>query len=303
MAEANGTAEGMAPAEGAAPVGETGAPAGSGVESGASVQPAPEPTPEDIMKFDPFGPMVEEKPKPKVEDAGKKVEPKVEAPAAAPVAPPVQKSSRETELEGQIAALKSVIERSTTQPQPQAADKPAGQPEPKYNLAIPEPLIAALRSEEDKDFGLAMNSIVNGIANRIYQDVKAEMSQQAEQLPMKVQEVLHNVTTAQQRTEQVRRDFYGTYPHLNNPVLYPMVQQAAAQVAAHWQQQGKPLEWNQEFMGHMAQLIHQVIPLPQQQQQPAPAPARVQPPYSARPGARPPAAQPDEFQDVLNTMR
>ena len=148
-----------------------------------------------------------------------------------------------------------------------------------------------------------MNSIVNGIANRIYQDLKSEMSQQAEQLPMKVQEVLHNVTTAQQRTEQVRRDFYGAYPHLDNPMLYPVVQQAAAQVASHWQSQGKPLAWNQEFMGNMAYLIHQVIPMPQQPQQPAPAPARVQPPYSARPGTRPPAAQPDEFQDVLNTLR
>ncbi len=301
MAETNGTAETMDPGS-AAPVGETGAPAGSEVVT-PEVQTPAEPTAEDILKFDPFGPAVEEKPAPKVEDAGKKVEPKVTAPVAAPVAPPVQKSSRETELEGQIAALKSVIERSATQPQVQPSSQAATPEAPKYNLAIPEPLIAALRGEEDKDFGLAMNSIVNGIANRIYQDVKAEMSQQAEQLPMRVQEVLHNVTTAQQRTEQVRRDFYGAYPHLNNQMLYPIVQQAAMQVARSWAAQGKQLDWTPEFMGEMAQLIHQVIPAPQQQQQPAPAPARVQPPYQARPGTRPPVAQPDEFVDMLNSVR
>ena len=141
MADANGTADNMDPGA-PAPQGETGAPAGSEV----SAQPPAEPTTEEILKFDPFGPAVEEV-KPKVEEAGKKVEPpKVEAPVAPLVAPPVQRTPRETELEGQIAALKSVIERATAQPQPQAADKPAGPAEPKYNLAIPEPLIAALRS-------------------------------------------------------------------------------------------------------------------------------------------------------------
>lgn len=312
MAEnnANGTTDGMVPA-GGTPVGETGAPAGSEVSSegqGAATTVAPkEPTTEEILKFDPFGPAVEET-KPKVEDAGKKVEKggeqKPVAPAPTPT-PPVQKTPREMELEGQVAALRSVIEKSSTPQAPkQAEGKPAEQPAAKYNLAIPEPLLGALRSEDDKDFGLAMNSIVNGIANRIYQDVKAEMAQQAEQLPMKVQEVVHNYTAAQQRTEQVRRDFYGAYPHLNNPMLFPLVQQAAAQVASNWTAQGKPLAWSQEFMGEMAQLIHQVIPVPQQQQQPAPqAPARVQPPYQARPGTRPAAAPPDEFMEMLGSVR
>jgi len=287
----------------AAPVGETSAPAGSEVAA-PEVQAPAQPTTEEILKFDPFGPAMVE---PEAEDAGKKVEaPKVTepvVPAAPKTAPPVQKSPREMELEGQIAALRSVIERGTVQPQVVAPSQQPTQPAPKYNLAIPEPLLTAMRSEDDKDFSLAMNSVVNGIANRIYQDVKAEMSQQAEQLPQKVQEVLHNVTLAQQRTEQVRRDFYTAYPHLQNPMLVPLVQQAAMQVAQTWSAQQRPLAWNQEFMNDMAALIHQVIPYPQQQQPAPQPPARVQPPYSARPGTRPAAAPASEFMDVLSTVR
>ena len=265
----------------------------------------------DIMAFDPFGPAEPAKAGQsddtgKSEDGGEgSGEPVVTEPtqaqpdpkaAAAPTQPPTQQgpTQREQELLAQVTALKQVIESTKPQAQPQA-QKP-DQPTAKYNLGLPPQLIQGLRSENDEEFAVAMHAVINGIANKVWGDVQDHLTKVvAPQFDQRIKAVTDNSSQSQ----RVHQEFYGEYPHLNNPHLMPLVQQAALSVAQQWNQQGKPISWNKDFMTAIAEFIHQYIPNPkaQVQQQPAAQPKRQQ--FTAQPGSRPGGAKGNEFAEVL----
>ena len=258
----------------------------------------------DIMAFDPFGPAKpaeagtdetgkkegkdegsgEAKPKP-----GEAKDPKA-AVVPQPEPPKQQGPSQEVQaLQAQVATLQALIQQNTQKPQ--AEQKPGA---PKYQLGIPPQVIQGLRSEDEQEFAVSMHADINGIANRLWTDMQEHLSKEViPQIDQRASAVMQHGT----QVHQVHNDFYGEHPNLKNPVLMPLVQNAALQVAQTWTQQGKPITWNKDFAKDIADLVYTVIPRPQPQQQPSPQPKPNT--FVAQPGSRPAVSSGNPFADVL----
>jgi hypothetical protein len=280
-------------------------------EDTAPEAPAPAPDAQaqavaDIMAFDPFGPAspaeagTDETGKPEVdgEPSGEgegevkkdltQPEPKA---GEAITEPPKQQgpTQREQELQAQVVALQKAIQDSKPQPaQPASGEVPKA----KYNLGLPAQVIQGLRSEDEQEFSVAMHAVINGIANRLWSDMQEHLSSDVvPQIDQRANAVMQHATQVQ----QVHTDFYNTFPHLKNPAIMPVVQNAALQVATSWTQQGREIKWGKEFADDVAALVHQIIPQPAAQQQPTPKPKT----FTAKPGTRPGMPSGNEYTDVL----
>ena len=194
----------------------------------------------------------------------------------------------------QVAALNRVIQE-TAQPQRTQEAKPGEPKPPRYNLGLPPQVISGLRSEDEQEFATSMHAVINGIANRLWTDMQEHL---AKEVAPAFDQRISAVVNYQKQTEQVYHDFYSAYPHLNNPAVMPVVQNAALAVGQQWTAQGKPIQWNKEFADAVAAMVHKIIPAPQQQVQPQPKPRT----YAAQPGSRPAStASPNsEMIDVLS---
>jgi hypothetical protein len=254
------------------------------------------------MSFDPFGPAkpaeagTDETGKKEGTDegSGKEVKPTQAKPdpkatVAQPEPPKQQGPTPEVQaLQAQVATLQALIQQNA---QPKGEQKPGG---PKYQLGIPPQVIQGLRSEDEQEFATSMHAVINGIANRLWIDMQDHLAKEViPQIDQRASAVMQHGT----QVHQVHNDFYGEHPNLKNPVLMPLVQNAALQVAQNWTQQGKPIAWNKDFAKDIADLVYSVIPRPQQAQAPAPQPKQNT--YVAQPGSRPAVSSGNPFADVL----
>lgn len=268
----------------------------------------------DVMAFDPFAPPAEKPAEAGTDTTGKEelggqggevkpvegkeptqqVDPK--ATAATAQAPQQQgPTPREQELLAQVSALQHAIARSQPQPQAQPQGQPQGQA-PKYNLQLPPQIIKGLRSEDDEEFAVAMHAVMNGIVNKVWNDVQEHLVKEVQPgFDRRIQSAMEHNT----QIKRIHDDFYGTYPHLANPAIRPVVQNAAMQVAQAWTMQGRPIQWTKEFADSVAMLVHQIIPAPQQQQQSQPQIPGKTPTFTSQPGTRPAATPINDFASVL----
>lgn len=295
------------------------------------------PSAADIMAFDPFGP-ANDTPAGEVVPAGDTPAPKPAeepskqgAPAAA--TPPLKAGeqppvdpAKATPSAADPNAPKPAPATPAPAPQPQAADlaelirqqtetiqaalqtpkgpaEPAAPKPPKYELGIPPQVLNALRSEDPAEFAGGMHAVINGIANRIWDDVNTHVQEFVRQ---SVPAMISSAQDSRSTQEQVATDFYGTHPNLQNPVLKPLIQNVGLQVVQQRQSQGKPIAWNAELRDEIAETIYASLPQlrPAAAQAPAapngsaaPAP---KPPFASGGGVRPaPAAPTDEFRELL----
>lgn len=255
----------------------------------------------EIMAFDPFGPATPAKAEPEATTGDKPAEGEADEveqeaqpqgqPQPAPAQPMQQgPTPREQELQAQVAALQRAIQEGAT---PKSEAKPTTK-EPKYNLGLPPQLIQGLRSEDEQEFATSMHAVINGITNRIWTDVMEHLDKQV--LPT-IDQRASMVVSQGQTMRQVHDEFYGAYPHLKNPMLQPLVQNAALAVARQWAGEGKAIEWNKDFMEAVGVLVSQVVPNPAAQQTPKPKPKA--PTFTAGQGTRPAAPAGNEFAEVL----
>ena len=262
-----------------------------------------EPTPADVMAFDPFGPKSTQTPDPAT-DAGKPGEtgkpaegdgavPAGGQPGATP-APGTPASTTSTpatpaqvppqDLSQLTAAIREAI--ATPKATPAAQDAPSA---PKYNLALPPEMLNALRSEDPKEYGTAMHAVVNGIANKLWMDQMEYV--QKELLPGINQLVLGHIQ-AQQQQQQVAQEFYSTYPQFQPQAIRTLVQQAGLVVAQTRQAAGKSLAWSPELAAEIAETVYQTVPqlrpAPGTEKKPNGSASKV--PFSTGTGARPATA-------------
>ena len=271
-----------------------------------------EPSAKQIMDFDPFGPHESDEVIPSRDgsegEAGQSAEGEGQAQAGAESSPtpaqaqptPATQQPQVTPQDQQLAALTQAIRQAI--PPAQTQQQPAGEPAPHYNLGIPPQLLTAMRSEDPVEFGTAMHSVVNGLANKLWTDFQGAV--QRELLPQIGQMVQGHLQSLQQQA-QVANEFYGKHTALAAPVFRPLVQQAGLAVAQYRAAKGLPLAWGPELADEIAEYVYAQIPQLRQQQQP---PAQTQPKTNSRPfttgqGARPAAAgqktPADEMRDLL----
>lgn len=271
----------------------------------------------DILAFDPFEPATDDtgtSTTPAAEAAAGTSAPSTEGqppegtqtagnpppadPAAtqqAPVTTPAQMAPPPPQPDPTLQEIRDLLASQTKSAQ---TEQPAASV-PKYNLAMPPQVVQALRSEDEKEFALGMHAVINGIANRIWQDVTQHL--QTEFAPAIVQQAQVQTT---QRTElqRMNQDFFGTHKSLDNDLLRPLVQQAGALVLRARAAQGQSLDWSTELRDAIADEVYKVVPhLRPAPPAASPAQQTQQPRYVAGGGSRPPQQQStgNDFTDVL----
>lgn len=184
------------------------------------------------------------------------VDPKAPKAPVAPVPPvppkPDPAASGEAALRETAQAIRDLVAKTA----PAAADKPEPTA-PKFNLGIPDQLLGALRSEDPAEFKLGMTSVLNGVANHVYNTIQESI--QKEFLPAIPQMIERYVENIRQQ-QAVATDFYGAYPSLANEALKPFVQQVGAHIAQQRAAAGKSLAWGPELRDEIANYIFEQIP-------------------------------------------
>jgi hypothetical protein len=187
------------------------------------------------------------------------------APAVAPVVPgtvpqPAQQSPQEValaaqvqQLTGQVQNLMGQIQQQPQPAQPAQPGQPQGtdQQQQQFNMQIPPQHMAALGGEDPALATQAMNQIINGVAQTVYQQAMGDMDRRLEAYTPEVQ---RQVSAAQQQGE-IKRDMYGTYPELSG-----MMSQVAA-VAEQMTQSGQSNgQWSPDLRDQIAERLAPMVP-------------------------------------------
>jgi hypothetical protein len=215
------------------------------------------------------------------------------APAAPTPQPPtpVSQADLESLMRQQTNTIAAALNR-----QPQQQQTPSAPPN-KFNLAVPDQLMGALRSEDPAEFKAGVGALINSLANHVWEHFRQAV--QGELLPM-IPRMIEQHTSSAREQESVGRDFYGTYPQLQNPMFAPMIQTVGATIAEEYARAGRSIAWGPELRDEIAKRIFSVLPsLREQQQQQAPQNRRT---FSTGNGSRPPAPTDRPQEEMLQML-
>ncbi len=219
----------------------------------------------DIMSFDPFAQMetdsaeqeggTDDAQKP-AQSAGSDIV-KIPQPAPGPEikpdpaeAPPSSGPAPQAPQSDEIAALRAQIQqmnvamaqlRQAPQPpaQPQAQPKnPNDEIAAKYATPVPKVIMDALASEDPSHRQQGVTALIQGIGVMVHRNVLEETRKM---ISSQVPALLQHRDTMKSTVESVRKSFYGKFTELDNPVLYPVVQQTAAELM----QRNGWTDWNE----------------------------------------------------------
>lgn len=184
------------------------------------------------------------------------------------------------EQAAQIRALTAAVSQPRATPA-EAAPKKEEPKGPKYQLGVPDAIIEGFTSDDPKVAKTALEHLVSGLANRIWEDLTVELGNLRKEIP----QIAANTSRTLNTTEAIQQDYYGKYP--SHRPLAPIVTQVATQLASEFATAGKLRGWNEEFREEVAKRINTLIA--SAGGTPAAAqPAGQQPPA----GQSPPAAKP-----------
>ena len=194
-----------------------------------------------------------------------------------------------------LMALKSINETLTKQKEPQAEEE--ANKIPNYAFNVPDKLVEVFTSTEDpKEFKQALEAYAQGIAGAIHQQMAAQMESmykpQFDNLPAMVQQTI----AAQKQHTEVRADFYGKFPELDQPALHGVVENVAKQLAV----KHKIKQWSPEFRDKVGKAVRDTIAVANAHQN---GNANPKPPVMLKKGGRPAVQQEDsEVQDISETL-
>lgn len=251
-----GPDDGNGAANGAAPAAEPAAKGGSEILSPEEIS--------DILSFDPFaadgdtpeetgGEVEEEEVSASAPEPGSEEEEGMSALAAAAPAPA---SAEMEQLRLQNQWLQQQMERfMASPPAPQkGTEAPTAPAVPDYGFTIPPQLMQLLDSEDAGQRAQGLQYFAQGVAQTVHRtlmaEVKSELGKQAESVPRTIASAIDQRTQAQ----EIFRDFYGTYPELNNPALYSLVQSVATQVM-----QTKRGPWGPQIRDEVGKAVYGVL--------------------------------------------
>jgi len=181
--------------------------------------------------------------------------------------PPAGKETPPTDpekelLRQQLATLQAQMQAQAAAPQ--AQQQQAQDTLPPYAFNIPPELLQLMYSEDPTERQQGLTAYAMGIARTVHSQVRDEYQQV-------MQSAIQQAIASTQQAQQVRQDFYGKYPELDKPELYPVVQAVAQQVAA----QTGANSWTPEFRDAVGERVRALIQ-PQAQPQPPRTPASGQ---------------------------
>jgi len=236
-----------------------------------------QPSPEEILKFDPFGPP-KEAPKPAGQEGKEKADGKAapKADAAAPK-PPVGVPAKTPEqlIAEHTASIRQMLERAPqpATPVPAAKTEPTTAAPPKFNLGIPEQMLTMLNSEDMRDRSVATHALINGVANAIWKEFETAYEQRIQQevntLVQNFPRVIEAHMNSRNEQQRIHNDFYGTYKMFSEPQWIPLIQAHAAQLMNEMAAQGHQVTgWTPQMRDAIAERLFAQFPMLREGQKP-----------------------------------
>lgn len=149
-----------------------------------------------------------------------------------------------------VTATQEKLHRQLTPQQEQAQQQ---QNQARYGLNITDEMLAMVTSQDPAQVRLALNTIVNGVANLLHNNIQTEYRAH-------VSEAVQSYYTKRSEDEGKRRevfdDFYGKYPTLNDPVLLPIVARVAKEEMT---QLGDNVNWSPTLRDKIGTRVMQEI--------------------------------------------
>jgi len=258
-----------------------------------------------ILNFDPFADAAA--PAPAAQAPGTTPnEPATQTPAtpdagaAATTTPPAtpQVSPEVAALQEQVRNLQTQIKTTpaaapTAQPQGEAPD-----PVPAYNYNIPDDVMVALDSDEPVQRKAGIAALAQGVSRTVHRQVLDQMQAVFQNV---VPQMIEQSHTVRQTAMSVRQDFYGKFKELDNPQLYPFVQQQAILLG----QELGGITWSPEFRDTLGQRVKAALQSASgtiAPQVPQPAPAAAPAPFLAGGNARPGSVRGNPTDDISDTL-
>lgn len=201
-------------------------------------------------------------PTPVVQPTPAAVQQQIQQPATQPATQPVatpQEAALQAQNQMLMQQLSAMQQQITQMGQQQQQVQPAQQQqqrqqqlENKFNFQVPSSHMVALSAEDPTVRQQALDSLLSGVANTVYSQIRQEMDQQiTERVPQQVQQQVSAVSQQQ----RVSQDMYGTYPELaaHSNLVYATADQL--------NQQGLGAAgWTPDFRDMVAERLAPLVP-------------------------------------------
>lgn len=226
------------------------------------------------------------------------------------------KESLEKSKPSEVETLKSQLEDMRRQMAELATPKPAVDQSKeaqefqalaqKYPAHVPDEMLNALfpdmEPEQKAGAKQALGFFATSLAASVHANVAKQVAEQvAQQVQQRVVQDTSVQTQRQARLEQVRQDFYGKFPQLENFV--PLVTEEAVKL----QKETGISDWSPEFRDALGSRVIRRLQAAGFATPAQPGNGASQPAHQARPGARPsaPANSPEEqiTNEILSTFQ
>lgn len=205
-----------------------------------------EPSVEAILSFDPFG----EAPKSEsgenavpVEKTEKKVESGDgggEIPAQPQENEPPVPAATNPEVELMKKQLKEANEALAAERARASVQQPPTTPKseevkdttPAYNFDVPDKLVSLLGSEDPRDVKQGIQALTAGTSRVVHKTVLDEVKKEIAPMIVKVAvQAMMQQMQSKNELQDIRKDFYGSYPEFDKKELHPLVGTIANQIA------------------------------------------------------------------------
>lgn len=234
----------------------------------------------------------------------KEVQPKEELPKPGEEEVPDELALLKVQLEQMRAQLEESRKPQQETQQPVKETKnPQEDPEkpldyiPTYQYEIPESFQAGLKSEDPKESSAALHQLMTGMSRTVHASVLAQVKKFATR---DIPAYVNNTMSGQSQAQQVFHDFYGKFPALNKPDLYPVV----ASISQAVQKELGVKTWTPELRDAIGRRAYEVLKIKSQTQAQPTTKAADPPPNIMKPGVRPQAkGAGDDISDEILALR
>lgn len=211
-------------------------------------------------------------------------------------ATPPQVDPRDKQISDLQAQVTALLTRAAQQPQKEAEQKEQ-KPQadaPKFNVRIPDEILAGMSSEDEKERATATTFLINGAMNFLWREVSTLLETKLTEMQRKVPEVVDSRQSMKEQQKQVFEDFYAAFPKLKKAELFPLVSSQAQVLAKEMMQATGTFSWTQEFRDKLGQHVMNLLGI---QAETAP---QEQPPKKQAPATE---AKPQPFQAGRTTRQ
>lgn len=174
-------------------------------------------------------------------------------PSGAPTTQPVDVNTFATELLNAVKAGTAPAQPAKSETSETAQDP--WEVVPDYTYTLPPQLAAAMSSEDPGERQKATLALMQGVSATVHQQVVKQVGTIVKNMQQALPNLINQTMQAERFRQSVAQDFYGKYPKLNVPQLYPIV----AKISAEVMKEKKINSWTAELRDETARRVVAMI--------------------------------------------